>query len=67
MARRIEIMDTITRQYRRYNPAGRQLTLRLIPPSENIDSVAHFLASGNDHFERALRDVDAADIVGITI
>ena len=57
----------ITRQYRRYNPVEGQLTLRLKPPSDNSDPVAHFLASVNDHFGHALRDVDDTDMVGITI
>jgi len=67
MARRFEIMDTNTRQYRRYNAVGRQLTLRLIPPSDNSDPVAHFLASVNHLFEHALRDVDDSGMVGMTI
>ena len=67
MARRFEMMDTNTRQYRRHNAVGRQITARLIPPSNNTNPVAHFLARGNQRFENALRDVDAADMVGITI
>jgi len=67
MACRFEIMDTNTRQYRRYNAVGIQIIVRLIPPSENTDPVAYFLASVNDHFEYALSDVDAADMVGIMI
>ena len=63
MARRFEIMDTNTRRYRRYNAVGRQLTVRLIPPSNNSDPVAHFLASVNDLFENALRDVEDSDMV----
>jgi len=60
-------VDANTRQYRRYNDVGRQLTVRLIPPSDNTNPVAHFLASVNDLFEHALRDVDDSDIVGIRI
>jgi len=41
--------------------------MRLIHPSKNNDSAAHFLASVNDLFENVLRDVDDADLVGITI
>jgi len=67
MARRYEIMNTNTIQYRLCNAVGRQITVRLIPPSENSDPVAHFLASVNDLFEHALNDVDNADMVGITI
>jgi len=67
MASRFEIMDTNTRQYSRYNAVGRQLTVRLIPPSDITNPVAHFLASVNDLFEYALRDVDDNDIVGMTL
>jgi len=41
--------------------------VRLIPALENSDPIAHFLASVNELFEHALRDVDAADMVVITI
>ena len=67
MARRFEIMDTNTRQYRRHNAVGMQITVRLIPPSDNSNPVAHFLASVNDLFGHALRDADDTDMVGITI
>jgi len=67
MARKFEIMDTNKRQYRRYNAVGWQIIVRLITPSENNDPVAHFLASVNDLFQQVLRDVDDADMVGITI
>ena len=67
MARRFEIMDTNTRQYRQYNAVERHLTVRLISPADNSDPVAHFLASVNDLIEHALRDVDDRDMVGITI
>jgi len=63
MARRFEIINTNTRQYRRYNAVGR----RLITHSDNSNPVAYFLASVNDLFEHALRDVDDSDMVGITI
>ena len=66
MARRFVIMDTNTRQYRRYNAVGRQIIVRLITPSENSDSVAYFLASVADRFKHVLRDVDDADMMGIT-
>jgi len=67
MAHSFEILDTNTRQYRRYNAVGRQITVRLITPSENSDPVAHFLASVKEVFEHVLRDVDDADKVGLTI
>jgi hypothetical protein len=67
MARRFEVMDTKTRQYRLYNAVGRQTTVRLIPPSHNSDPISHFVVNVNDLFEHALRDVDDYDTVGITI
>ena len=45
MVRRFEILDANTRQYKRYNAVGRQLTVRLIPTSDNTNPVEHFLAS----------------------
>ena len=41
--------------------------MRLIPPSDNTNPLAHFLASVNDLFEHALRDVDESVMVGKTI
>ena len=41
--------------------------MRLIPPSDNSNPVAHFLASVNDLIEHVLRDVGDGDMVGITI
>jgi len=67
MARRFEIVDANTRQYRRYNAVGRQLTVRLIPLSDNNKPGAHFLASVNDLIEHALRDVDDSDMVRMTM
>jgi len=67
MACRFDILDRNTRQYRRHNDVGRQITARLIPPSDNSDPETHFLASVNDLFEHVLRDVAHSDMVGITI
>jgi len=67
MARRFEIDDTIRRQYRRYNAVGTQLTVRLLPPSDNSDPVGHFLASVNEIFEYSLQDVSDSNMAGITI
>jgi hypothetical protein len=69
MARRFEIHGEITRQYRRFNVAGPQLTVRLLPPSDEGDTepVSHFLASVNDLFEHALQNVSDGDMVGVTI
>jgi len=54
MARRLEIEDTITRRYIRFNAIGTQLIVRLLPPSNARDPVSHFLASVNDLSEHAL-------------
>jgi len=51
MARRFVIDGTITRQYRWFNDVGTQITVRLLPPSNNVDPVSHFLASVNDLIE----------------
>jgi len=67
MARRFEIDGPITRQYRRFNAVGTQITVRLLPPSSNVDPVTHFLASVNDLFEHVLQNVSDSDIVGMTI
>jgi len=67
MARIFDILDSNTRQYRRCNAVGRQITARLIPPSDNSDPVTHFLASVNDLIEHVLHDVGDSDMVGITI
>ena len=67
MARRFDILDRNTRQYRRYKAVGRQITARLTPPSDNSDPVTHFLGSVNDLFGHVLHDVGDGDMVGITI
>jgi len=41
--------------------------VRLLPPSNNVDPVNHFLASVNDLFEHVLQNVSDSDIVGLTI
>jgi len=67
MARKFDILDRNTREYSRFSAEGRQLTVRLNPPSDASDPVSHFLASVNDFFAYALNDVDDSDMVGITI
>jgi len=67
MARRFENVDTNTRKYRRNNAVGRQLTVRLIPPSDSTNPVVHFLASVNDLIVHALHDIDYCDMMGMTI
>ena len=67
MPRTFQVVNTNTRQYRWYNAVGRQLTVRLIPPSDNKNPVAHFLGSVNDLIEHALHDIDDSDNVGMII
>ena len=64
MARRFQIDGTITRQYRRFNAVGTQITVLLLPPSNNVNPVIHFLTSVNDLFEHVLQNVTGSDKVG---
>ena len=59
-----------TRQYRRLNAQGTQLTVRLLTPSEGDEDsnpMSYFLASVTELFEYALRDDEDSDMIGITI
>jgi len=67
MARRFEIEDTITRQYRRFCATGTQLVVRLLPPPDNSNTVSHFLTSLNDLFRHSLQNLNESDMVGMTI
>jgi len=67
MDRRFDILDRDTRQYRRFNAVGRQLTVRLNPPTDASDPVSRFLASVNELFESVLSDVGDSDMVWIAI
>jgi len=67
MARRFEIEDTITRQYRRFGATVMQLVVRLLAPPDNSNTVSHFLASLKDLFRHALQNLNESDMVGITI
>ena len=67
MDRRSKIDGHITRQYRRFNAVGPQLTVRLQPPLHEENPVSHFLDSVNDLKEHALQGVSDSDMVGITI
>jgi hypothetical protein len=67
MDTRFKIEGEITRQYRRFNAVGTQLTVRLLAPSDEENPVSHFLASVNDLFQHALQGVSDSDMVGITI
>ena len=63
-------MDEITREYRRFNTRGTQLTVRLLPPSserDEIDTVSHFIASVTSLCEHALQNCDDSDMLGIWI
>jgi hypothetical protein len=66
---RFSIDVEISRQYRRFNSVGQQLTVRLLPPyaRDSSNPMSHFLASVTDLFEYALRNCDDSDMVGITI
>jgi len=65
---RFTIDGEITRQYRRSNAIGTQLTVRLLPlPLGDDDPVSHFLASVKDLFEHALQNASNDDMVGNTI
>ena len=46
---------------------GTQLTVRLLPSSDDSDPVSHFLASVHDIFEHALQEVSDSDMLGIII
>jgi len=67
MDRKFTIDDEITRLYRRFGAVGTQLTIRLLPPSDDDDPVNHFVNSVNDLFDYALQNVSDNDMVGITI
>jgi len=68
-SQRFTIEEEQTRQYRRFNARGTQLTVRLLPPHEGEDPnpMSHFLDSVTELFEHALRDLEDSDMVGITI
>ena len=66
---RFTIEEEQTRQYRRFNAQGTQLTVRLLPPPEGEDPnpMSHFVDSVTELFVHALRDLEDSDMVGITI
>ena len=67
MDTKFKIEGEITRQYRRFNATGTQLTVRLLPPFHEENPVSYFLASVDDLFQHALQGVSDGDMVGITI
>jgi hypothetical protein len=59
----------ITRQYRRFDAVGTELTIRLLPPAvgDDSDAVTYSQASVTDLYDYALRNCDDSDMVGLTI
>ena len=41
--------------------------MRLLPPSNSVDSITHFLTGVNDLFKHVLQNVSDSDMVGMTI
>ena len=64
---RFTIDGEIRRQYRRFNTAGTELTVHLLPPLDDDNHMSHFQASVTELFEYALRDCQDSDMVGLTI
>ena len=66
---RFTIDAEITRQYRRFNAVGTELTVRLLPPAvgDDTDAMTHFQASVTDLFEYALRNCGDSDMVGLSV
>jgi hypothetical protein len=68
MYQHFQILGEQVRQYRRFNAAGTQITIRLNhPPDTEPDPVAYFLASVEELFEYALANVADGDMVGVSI
>ena len=68
MSQYFEVLDEINREYRRFNTTGRQIRVRLNPPTDpDTNPMDHFLASVNDLFEHVLQDVGDANMVGVAI
>ena len=68
-AQPFEILEVQTREYSIFNRLGTQWNVRLNPPPETSlpDPVSHFVDSMNNLFDRVLKHVGDADMVGITI
>ena len=54
-------------QYMRISAVGTQITECLLPPSNNVDNVNHFLTSVTHLFVKALENVSDSDMVGMII
>ena len=57
----------IRRQYRGFNIAGTELTVRLVQRPDEDNPMSHFQARVTELFEYALRDCQDSDMVGLTI
>ena len=65
MSQRFEVLEEISQEYRCFNTTGRQIRVRLNPPTDpNTNPVDHFLDRVNYLFEHVLQDVGDADILG---
>ena len=65
---RFTIGEEITRQYRRFNATGTELTVRLLPPPpDESNPISHFQASVTELFVYALRDRQDSDMVALAI
>jgi hypothetical protein len=68
MYRHFNILSKLTKEYRRFDAVGTQLTVRLNSPSDNdTNPMTHFLTSVNELFQYALQNLSDSDMVGITI
>jgi hypothetical protein len=68
MYQHFNIVSERTKEYRRFNAAGKQITVRLNTPSDSeTNPVNYFLTSVNQLFEYALQNLGDGDMVGLTI
>jgi hypothetical protein len=68
MYHHFEILDERTKEYKRFNAAGKQITVGLKHPSvTGTDPVSHFLASAEELFAYASQNMGDGDMVGLTI
>jgi hypothetical protein len=69
MANQYQVLDELTRQYRRLNAQGTQIKVRLNHPlaDSNINPITHFQLCMNALFEYALTHVSDEDMVGLAI
>ena len=65
MDRLFRVQDEVRKEFRRFNAVVRELTVRLLPPADGADPVAHFVAGVSQLFEYALQCVGDSDMVGV--